>query len=138
MEKGNPTPIEGPKKIGYSTEFTISGSGITLLLDSADPNVPSTINTDCTLTFNNSCSKPNLDDNADFRMVYQVVEDAGEPGREFEMMRDPNDQPSLIDKLVWWLSGVFGSNLAILNNPLKGVPGLPCNVVVVSDAQHLP
>jgi hypothetical protein len=122
---------------GYSAEIILPGRAGFLMTWSGRGALP--IAGTSQINFDNTCPNcPTDDDDADFSMVYKVIEDV-DGHTEFKLKRHPDDapHPKLVNKLLGPLSS-FGPVLGILTNPRVGDAGLPCNLVGASDSTSLP
>lgn len=141
-----PPPIPPPtpliREVGYSAALKLSGDTVTIKAVGSDPasgvavTFEQTFSDDSLVVIDNTCpERYGTDDGADFEMVYQVIEDTGNPSRKFTIKRDPNQQPGAVpifdmavpiepsDGEDW--AGIYDTS-----NPKPGGYGLPCNVVV--------
>jgi hypothetical protein len=124
------------ENFGYSAEITLPGLAFFSMTSSDGGSLP--IVGTSRVNFDNSCPNcPATDDDADFSMVYNVIEDAVDRNAQFKLKRHPDDAPqtTLTNSSLKQLSS-FGSVLEILtNDPAPGIAGLPCNLVGASDVR---
>ena len=113
--------------IGLSGQLTLSGDAISLDAR-GHVNFSQSFNTNCTLGFDNECPGLIGDDDADFKMIYDVIEDALVPGRKFKLERELGDKPLTIE----------GGEKVFDTDPKPGYEGLPCNILVASNPNGLP
>jgi len=137
--KSNGAATKPPAQIGYSARIELSGDQFTIASMHL-PGSPMTVSGDTTIEFDNSCPGRSEDGDADFEMIYNLVQDARDPAREFTIERDPQDAPTLLDRIQNAIAKIMspGGQKTVFDNPLKGEPGLPCNLVVAGDSTGLP
>lgn len=128
-----------------SIEISISGRAI------RDYESPVTLTDGSTVTISNRCEQClKSDQDADFRMIYEVIEDAAGNKKQFKMDRQNDQKPPqpvrefISDKtkikIIEFLARLlkFPILVGIFNNPEIRKEGLPCNIVGASDSKHLP
>lgn len=120
-----------PKKIGYSGKFEIVSESITVHLD-GHPDFPKVFDNDCTLIFDNDCHDDEPKKSGDFEMVYNVIEDAQNPVRQFTVATVPgNSYKSIIPGTTF----ISQSEEVCYRDPQNR--SLPCHIVKVSKAENL-
>ncbi len=129
-----------PAIIGSTAKLTVSGDSIKITTkDSSNNDVfRDPFITDVEIVIDNTCPQncSHTSGDADFEMIYSVIEDARHPCR-YKLEREAGDGPSFWRRLIDKLTG-SGSMVVFDNNPDPGYEGLPCNVVVASDPSGLP
>lgn len=132
----NPTSLEkrvtlGPRNIGYDGKLEINADKVTVEVDGHE-DFPKTYMKDCTLVFDNDCGVFDERKEADFDMLYNVIEDAANPGEKFEMA-----------KVTDQMNGSFAAGTVLTEEQGHRVRdslarGLPCHQVRVSKPDGLP
>jgi hypothetical protein len=118
-----------PREIAYSGKAEIDAGEITVETD--DGEFQQTFNNDVIILFDNICLNPGdgTEPVSDMKLLYDVIEDASEPGKQFTIDRDPAQKPGAL--LVDPNFTGFGD----LDNVAPGKEGLPCNVVKASNVK---
>lgn len=144
LPKGATTPPRVGEKVGLDGRLRLSGESFNFEITPSGPGDPLPISGGSEITFNNLCPLcPDSDEDADFGMIYQVIEDDAVKGRRFSLARRTEDLPPPPTQRELLFAEVFGFRPALRNaspynnDPPPLVPGLPCNGLVASKSDKL-
>jgi hypothetical protein len=131
-------------KIGFAARLRLSGPSFNFEITPAGPGDPLPISGDAEITFDNLCPTcPDSDEDADFRLIYNLIVDDAVPERQFSLARHSDDLPTPPTRGELLFNEIFGfrppPHIARPdnNNPEPRIAGLPCNVVVASKSSKL-
>lgn len=125
--------------VGYSARIEVTGEKFSIAAQHI-PGSPIQISSDSTIKLDNTCEKCNPDGDADFELIYNMVEDVDDPDREFTIVRDPKDDASPLTKIISAIAKILHEPIVfeVSDNPESGKIGMPCNLVVSGDSTNLP
>jgi hypothetical protein len=130
MLQGNKV-TRSPGRIGYDGVLEIEADKVTVEVDD-HAKFPQSFTEDTILIFDNDCGLFDPRKLSDFDMVYNVVDDANNPGQKFEMA-----------KITDQMKGSLAAGTVLDHEDFQKVKdslskGLPCHEIQISRANGLP